>query len=83
MGERHPTMARTLAGFGGGAVVEVRESRQGNAFRAVYTTRYADTIYVLHAFQKKSRKGIATPRAEIDLVRQRLSDLIQEKEKSA
>jgi phage-related protein len=47
----------------------------------VYTVRYADAVYVLHAFQKKSRKGIATPNAEIELIEKRLKDLINEKEK--
>jgi phage-related protein len=61
-------------------VIEVRESHDGNAYRAVYTVRYADAVYVLHAFQKKSKKGIATPRAEIDLIEKRLKDLIKEKE---
>jgi phage-related protein len=81
VGERHPTMAKTLKGFGGGAVIEVRESYEGNAYRAVYTVRYADAVYVLHAFQKKSKKGIATPKAEMDLVEKRLKDLINEKER--
>jgi phage-related protein len=82
MGERHPKMAKTLTGFGGATVIEVRESHEGNAYRAVYTVRCADAIYVLHAFQKKSKKGIATPKAEIDLVEKRLKDLIKEKERS-
>jgi phage-related protein len=82
MGERHPRMAKTLTGFGGATVIEVRESHDGNAYRAVYTVRYADAVYVLHAFQKKSKKGIATPKAEIDLVEKRLKDLIKEKERS-
>lgn len=47
----------------------------------MYTVRYADAVYVLHAFQKKSRKGIATPNAEIELIEKRLKDLINEKEK--
>ena len=80
MGERHSTMAKTLGGFGGATVIEVRESYDGNAFRTVYTVRYAEAVYVLHAFQKKSKKGIATPKAEIDLIEQRLKDLIKEKE---
>jgi phage-related protein len=80
MGERHSTMAKTLGGFGGSTVIEVRESHDGNAYRAVCTVRYADAVYVLHAFQKKSKKGIATPRAEIDLIEKRLKDLIKEKE---
>ena len=80
MGERHSTMAKTLGGFGGATVIEVRESHDGNAYRAVYTVRYADAVYVLHAFQKKSKKGIATPKAEIELIEKRLKDLIKEKE---
>src|SRR6266852_3973403 len=76
MGERHPIMAKTLKGFGGGTVIEVRESFEGNAYRAVYTVRYADAVYVLHAFQKKSKKGGATPKTEIDLIERRLKDLI-------
>src|SRR6266487_439201 len=74
MGERHPTRAKTLGAFGGATVIEVKESYDGNAFRAVYTVRYADAIYVLHAFQKKSKKGIATPKAEIELIEKRLKD---------
>jgi phage-related protein len=80
MGERHSTMTKTLSGFGGAAVVEVRESHDGDAYRAVYAVRYADAVYVLHAFQKKSKKGIATPKAETDLIERRLKDLIKEKE---
>jgi phage-related protein len=80
MGERHSTMTKTLSGFGGAAVIEVRESYDGDAYRAVYTVRYAHAVYVLHAFQKKSKKGIATPKAETDLIERRLKDLIKEKE---
>jgi phage-related protein len=80
MGERHPTTAKTLSGFGGANVIEVKESYDGNAYRAVYTVRYADAVYVLHAFQKKSKKGAATPKPEMDLVEKRLKDLIKEKE---
>jgi phage-related protein len=82
MGERHPKMAKTLTGFGGGTVIEVRDIREGSAYRAVYTVRHADAVYVLHAFQKKSKKGVATPKAEMDLVEKRLKDLIGEKERS-
>jgi phage-related protein len=77
--ERNATKAKTLGGFGGAAVIEVRESHDGNAYCAVYTVRYADAVYVLHAFQKKSKKGVATPKAEIQLVEKRLRDLINEK----
>jgi phage-related protein len=81
MGERHPTMVRTLKGFGGGAVVEIKESHDGNAYRAVYTVRYADAVYVLHAFQKKSKKAIETSKADIELIEKRLRNLIDEKER--
>src|SRR5262249_1634841 len=81
IGERHPAMAKTLKGFGGGNVIEIRESYDGNAYRAIYTVRYADAVYVLHAFQKKSVKGKETPKRDIDLITKRLKDLVQEKEK--
>jgi phage-related protein len=69
MGDRHMTMARTLKGFGSATVIEVRDSYQGNAHRAVYTVRYAEAIYVLHAFQKKSTRGIGTPQLELRLIK--------------
>src|SRR5208282_476591 len=81
MGERHATMAKTLKGFGGGTVVEVKESCEGNAYRAVYTARYAEAVYVLHAFQKKSKTGIKTPRPDMNLIEKRLQDLIDERKK--
>ncbi len=81
MGKRHPIMAKTLKGFGGGTVMEIRESHHGDAYRAVYTVRHADAIYVLHAFQKKSKKGVATPKADMELVRKRWADLIADMEK--
>ncbi len=80
MGERHPTAAKTLKGFGGGTVVEVKENHAGNAYRAVYTVRYADAVYVLHAFQKKSKKGAETPKPDIRLIEKRLKDLIEDKD---
>jgi phage-related protein len=81
MGERHATMAKTLKGFGGATVVEVKQSYGGNAYRAVYTVRYAEAIYVLHAFQKKSKTGIKTPKPDLKLIEKRLQDLIGEREK--
>lgn len=71
LGEIDPA-ARPLKGFGGAGVVEVVADHQGNTWRAVYTVRYSEAIYVLHAFQKKSKHGIATPKKHMDLVRQRL-----------
>jgi phage-related protein len=60
MGERHVTMAKTLTGFGGATVVEIRESHDGNAYRAVYTVRYADAAYALLP-SKRSRRGASPP----------------------
>lgn len=70
IGERHPT-AKIMKGFGGG-VLELVGSHDGNAYRAVYTVKFAEEVYVLHAFRKKSKKGIATPRRDIDLIGRRL-----------
>jgi phage-related protein len=66
--------AKPLKGFGGASVFEIVASNRGNAWRAVYTVRFQDTVYVLHVFQKKSTKGIATPIREIDLIRRRLAE---------
>jgi len=63
---------KPLKGFGDAAVLEIVDDFDGDTFRAVYTVRFAEVIYVLHAFQKKSRRGIATPKAELDLIEQRL-----------
>lgn len=56
--------AKPLAGFGGASVVEIVDDFQTDTYRAVYTVRFKDVVYVLHAFQKKSKKGIATPKAD-------------------
>ena len=64
--------AKPLKGFKGAGVLEIVESHDGNAYRTVYTVRFRLAVYVLHAFQKKSKKGITTPRAELDLVEKRL-----------
>lgn len=70
-GRKHE-QAKPLKGFGGAGVLEVVQHFDGNSYRAVYTVRFAERVYVLHAFQKKSKRGVATPRAEIDLVKARL-----------
>src|SRR5262249_12700193 len=67
--------AKPLKGFGGASVIEIVASHHGNAWRAVYTVRFQEAIYVLHAFQKKSTRRIATPTREIDLIRQRLAEV--------
>jgi phage-related protein len=68
----HPRNAKPLKGLGG--VLEIRDNHDGDTYRAVYTVRFEDVLYVLHAFQKKSTSGIATPLRHMDLVRQRLRD---------
>lgn len=64
--------AKPLRGFGGAGVLEVTARHDGNAYRGVYTVKFAKAIYVLHCFQKKSKHGIVTPQAEIDLIKRRL-----------
>ena len=71
MGGKHED-AKPLRGFGGASVLEIVEDHDGDTYRAVYTVRFAEIVYVLHAFQKKSKKGIATPPHEIDKVKARL-----------
>lgn len=71
IGERHPS-AKTLKGFGGGGVVELVARHDGDTYRSVYTVKFAEEVYVLHAFQKKSKTGIATPKSDIDLILRRL-----------
>ena len=75
-GGKHPK-AKPLKGFGGAAVLEVVEDFDGNAWRAVYTVKTATAIYVLHFFQKKSKRGIATPKQEIELITKRLREALQ------
>ena len=67
-----PPEAKPLKGFGGAGVLELIEDHQGSTYRAVYTVRFATKVYVLHAFQKKSKLGIATPKHEIRLIEDRL-----------
>ena len=69
--------AKPLHGLGGG-VMEIAANDESGTYRAVYTVSIGDAIYVIHAFQKKSKAGIATPQSEIDLVRQRLKQLRSE-----
>jgi phage-related protein len=71
-GEEYPSV-KALKGFGGRTVLEIVAPFDSNAYRAIYTVRFAGVIYVLHAFQKKSSKGIATPQREIDLIHRRLA----------
>jgi phage-related protein len=72
-GEKDPS-AKPLKGFGGGSVLEVVSDQKGDTWRAVYTVRYPEAIYVLHAFQKKSTRGIATSKKDLDLIQRRLAE---------
>ena len=74
-GKKH-AQAKPLRGFGGAGVLEVVEDHAGDAYRAVYTVKSPDGIYVLHCFQKKSRQGTATPRQDIELVTERLKRVL-------
>ena len=67
-----PDGAKPLKGFSGAGVVEIVEQHFGDAYRTVYTVRFEEAVYVLHAFQKKSKQGIKTPKSDIELIRARL-----------
>lgn len=69
-GEKHPD-AKPLKGFSGAGVLEIIDDFSGDTYRTVYTVRFKTAVYVLHAFQKKSTRGIATPRHDMELVRDR------------
>lgn len=73
IGDKHVS-AKPLQGFGGASVQEIVEDFAGNTYRAVYTVKFGDFVYVLHAFQKKSKKGNETPQADIELIKKRLKD---------
>ena len=72
-GSKHPD-AKPLKGFSGAGVLEVVEDDEGSTYRAVYTVKFAGVVYVLHAFQKKSKKGSKTPAEEIEKVKARLKE---------
>jgi phage-related protein len=71
LGAKHPH-AKPLRGFDSAGVLEVVENDQGGTYRAVYTVRFANAVYVLHCFQKKSTSGIATPKQDMELIKARL-----------
>jgi phage-related protein len=72
-GDLHES-AKPLKGFGGAGVVEIVNEHRSDTYRCIYTVRFAGSVYVLHAFQKKSKKGRETPKAEIELIRRRLRE---------
>jgi phage-related protein len=67
-----PPIAKPLRGFGGAGVLELIEDDADGTYRAVYTVRYVTAVYVLHVFQKKSKRGRETPQHDIDVIRERL-----------
>ncbi len=72
-GDKHPS-AKPLKGFGGAGVLEVVEDHDGETYRAVYTVKLDEVVYVLHVFQKKAKRRAATPKQDIELVKVRLKD---------
>jgi phage-related protein len=70
-GDQHDA-AKVLKGFGGAGVLEVIEDGPGGTFRAVYTVKFKEAVFVLHVFQKKSKRGIATPKPDMNIIRERL-----------
>ena len=73
IGLLHPN-AKPMKGFGSAGILEIVEDWRGNTYRAVYTVRFAQGVYVLHCFQKKSKHGIETPKADTDLIRKRFKE---------
>ncbi len=67
-----PASAKPLQGFGGASVLEIIENFSGDTYRAVYTVKFREVVYVLHCFQKKSKHGIKTPQQDVGLIKQRL-----------
>ena len=70
----HPH-AKPLHGFGSAGIVEIVEDWRGSAYRAVYTVRSSEAVYVLHCFQKKSTQGRETPKPALELIRKRLKEV--------
>jgi phage-related protein len=70
-GDQHDS-AKVLQGFGSAGVLEVVEDDVGGAYRAVYTVKFKEAVFVLHCFQKKSKRGIAAPKGDLDIIRARL-----------
>ncbi len=76
-GGKHPD-AKPLKGFGGASVLEVVDDFDGDTYRGVYTVRFQGVVYVLHAFQKKSKSGIATQKSDVEMIKRRLKLAEQE-----
>ncbi|ORJ61330.1 addiction module toxin RelE [Geothermobacter hydrogeniphilus] len=74
LGGKHP-QATPMKGHKGAGVLEIVEDHDGDTYRCMYTVRYSNKVYVLHAFQKKSKKGIATPKSDLDVIKKRLKEV--------
>jgi len=72
LGDKHPR-AKPLKGFAGAGVLEIVDNYDSDTYRAVYTVRFHAAVYVLHVFQKKAKRGIATPPKELALIHRRLA----------
>ena len=70
-GDKHDA-AKVLKGFGGAGVLELVEDDKDGTYRAVYTVKFAEAVFVLHCFSKKSKRGIETPKEDRDIIRARL-----------
>ena len=76
-GKHHPN-AKPFKGFGGNSVLEIVEDHRSGTYRAVYTVKFEKAVFVLHVFQKKSKKGIATPKEDIQLINERFKRAVLE-----
>lgn len=74
--EKH-RLAKPFKGFGGAGVLEIVENYDQDAYRAVYTVKFSDAVYVLHVFQKKSKRGIRTPRREMEIIEANFKRLME------
>ena len=73
-GSKHPK-SKPLKGFKGAGVVEILEDFDKDTYRCIYTIKFGNKVYVLHAFQKKAKKGISTPKPDIDLINERIKEV--------
>ncbi len=70
-GDKHDA-AKVLKGFGSAGILEIVEDGRSGTYRAVYTIKFKEAVFVLHVFQKKSKHGMATPKPDLDIIRERL-----------
>jgi len=75
--------AKALSGYGDAGVLEIVTDHEGDTFRTVYTVRWPDCVYVVHMFQKKSKSGIKTPKADLDLIDERMKRITKARAEAA